>query len=63
MTYFKRFSLEEFLEEGIFFNYDQHLNLLEDFECIENYWITFDIFFVVIFVSWNIFTCFLLNTF
>ena len=32
MTYFKRVSLEEVLEEEIFFNYEQYSNLLEDSE-------------------------------
>ena len=32
MNYFKRVSLEEVLEEDIFFNYDQYSNLLEDSE-------------------------------
>jgi len=32
MTYFKRVSLEEVLEEDIFFNYEQYSNLLEDSE-------------------------------
>ena len=30
MTYFIRVSLEEVLEEDIFFNYEQYSNLLED---------------------------------
>ena len=32
MTYFKRVSLEEVLEEDIFFNYEQYSNHLEDSE-------------------------------
>ena len=32
MTYFKRVSLEEVLEEDIFFNYEQYSSLLEDSE-------------------------------
>ena len=32
MTYFIRVSLEEVLEEDIFFNYEQYSNLLEDSE-------------------------------
>tara|TARA_B100000579_G_C22470203_1_gene683069 strand:- start:461 stop:562 length:102 start_codon:yes stop_codon:yes gene_type:complete len=30
MTYFKRVSLEEVLEEDIFFNYELYSDLLED---------------------------------
>ena len=32
MPYFKRITLEEVLEEDIFFNYEQYSNLLEDSE-------------------------------
>jgi hypothetical protein len=32
MTYFNRVSLEEVLEEDIFFNYERYSNLLEDSE-------------------------------
>ncbi len=32
MSYFKRVSLEEVIEEDIFFNYEQYSYLLEDSE-------------------------------
>ena len=32
MTYFHRITLEEVLEEDLFFDYNEYLNLLEDSE-------------------------------